>query len=388
MRDALASSMVSEVAEEAGETSGERMMAETRHLIGREAWLAGIQQMVRGFPAKKLLILQGPVGIGKSSELTRLAQAFQSSEPTQHRVIWLPLPTGEWSSNGPEAAFDVLLATLLSKCSLAPLPAEAPRERLIAALLTHLEQGTWPTVILLDNAGCLLEEGGSLAACWEGFLTQFVRSRHEASLLLATKEWHGWPGRETIFVAETFVPPLTQQESVRLLQRLGLQEVPVENLEAVSTRVSGIPLLLEWTAKLVADPLLLDRWESFHEQESLLAPSYAQEQLARRLQHVIEDPSLLGEHLANKLTPLLLRIINRHLSQEARLVLQRLSLWYPSRWANPPCKSSVPVPACSKNCVTPPCWPPTRTASRCYRWWPKPCANSSHQSNVSSEKRP
>jgi tetratricopeptide (TPR) repeat protein len=308
-----------------GEVPADRILPETRHLIGREAWLAGVRQMVQGFPAKKLIILQGPIGVGKSSELTRLASSFQRAEGVSYRVIWLPFPAAEWS-NGPEATLDVLLGTLLSECGIAPFPSEAPRERLIAALLTHLGKQGHPTVMLLDNAECLLEENGKLAACWEAFLAQFIRSRHQATLLLATKEWHGWPGRESIFVAETFVPPLTHDESVCLLQRLGLQEVSVEQLRAISMRVTGIPLLLEWTAKLVTDPLLLDNWESFNEQESILQPYTTQESLAGRLQKVLDDPSLLGEHLANRLAPLLQRILEKHLSEEARLVLTRLAI--------------------------------------------------------------
>jgi tetratricopeptide (TPR) repeat protein len=307
------------------EAPAEGILPETRHLIGREGWLAGVRQMVQAFPAKKLIILQGPIGVGKSSELTRLASSFQRAEGASYRVIWLPFPAAEWS-NGPEAALDVLLGTLLSECGIAPFPSEAPRSRLIAAFLTHLGQQNRPTVMLLDNAECLLEENGTLAACWEAFLTQFVRSRHQAVLLLATKEWHGWPGRENIFVAETFVPPLTQDESVCLLQRLGLEEVPIEQLQAISMRMTGIPLLLEWTAKLVADPLLLDDWESFNEHEAILQPYAAQESLAGRLQKILDDPSLLGEHLANRLAPLLQRILEKHLSEEARLILARLAV--------------------------------------------------------------
>jgi hypothetical protein len=54
----------------------ERFLPETRHLIGRHTWLTRVSQMVQAFPAKKLLVLQGPIGIGKSSELARLPSLF------------------------------------------------------------------------------------------------------------------------------------------------------------------------------------------------------------------------------------------------------------------------------------------------------------------------
>jgi tetratricopeptide (TPR) repeat protein len=306
------------------EVLAERIIAETRHLIGREAWLAAVRQMVQAFPAKKLIVLQGPIGIGKSSELTRLASQFQRDERSFH-VIWLPFSAAEWTSS-PEVALDVLLATLLSACGVAPMPSEVPRERLMAAFLAHLKQHSRPIVILLDNAECLLDEKGMLAPCWEAFLTQFVRSRHQASLLLATKEWHGWSGRESVFVAETLVPPLSPDESVRLLQDLGLEELAVEQLQAVGMRMAGIPLLLEWTAKLLADPLLLNDWSGFDERDGLLHAHTTQASRARRLRRLLDDPALLGSHLAARLTPLLEYIMDKHLSPEARRVLERLAV--------------------------------------------------------------
>ncbi len=303
------------------EASAERLVAETRHLIGREVWLRGVCQMVQAFPAKKLVILQGPIGVGKSSELTRLADSFQRASSG---VIWLSFPT-EWNS-GPEAALDLLLGTWLGVCGVASLPVETPRERLIAALLAHLKQQHRPSVALLDNAECLLEANGALAPCWEAFLAQFVRSLHQATLFLATKEWRGWSGRDSIFVAETFVPPLSLEESVCLLQRLGLDEMAVEQLQAVGVRMAGIPLLLEWTARLVADPLLLNEWSGFDESDGILHAYPTPERRARRLQRLLDDPSLLGAHLASRLTPLLHYIMGTRLSPEARRVLERLAV--------------------------------------------------------------
>ena len=77
------------------------------------------------------------------SELTRLACLFRETMDREYRAIWLPFPTAA-ATGGPEAALDVLLATLLSACGIAPFPAEAPRLKLIAAWLFHLEKQTSP----------------------------------------------------------------------------------------------------------------------------------------------------------------------------------------------------------------------------------------------------
>ena len=302
---------------------GERY-PETRHLIGRETWLADLQRMVQDTPAKKLVFLRGPIGVGKSSELMRLASLFERTLHPAYRVIWLPLRAAQ-TAGRPELALDVLLGTLLSDCGVMPLPPSAPREAHIAALLSHLKKDNRPTVILLDNAECL-QEKGRLAACWEVFLTEFVHSDHNATFFLATKEWQGWPGRESTLVAEPFVPPLTDPESVCLLQYLGLKTVPEEHLHAIARRMAGIPLLLEWTVKLVSDPLLSQSWEGLDEEDVSVHPYTNQKTTCKRILRLLKDPTLLDEHLATKLAPMLERLLNFSISDEARLVLNRLSV--------------------------------------------------------------
>jgi hypothetical protein len=299
-------------------------LTETRHLIGREAWLRNIVQMVQAPLPKKLIVLHGPIGIGKSSELNRLAQQFLSLDQSSFHVITLSLFAVEQAPD-PEVALDVFLGMLLHESQYAPFPTNASRQtltNLILAALKHLRQ---PTVILLDNAEALLMEQGVLAPCWETFLTYYLRSHHQATLILATKEWHGWSGREHQFVAEIAVPPLSPEDSVLLLQRLGLASVSIEHLRAISERVAGIPLCLEWLAKLVHDPLVLDNWQGFecHEETEI---GSSRDGITQRLSRLLTYPDLLGEHLATHLTPLLQQMIERHLSEAARRVLEALSV--------------------------------------------------------------
>ena len=64
--------------------------------------------MVQTSPIKKLIILQGPIGMGKSSELMRLASLFQRTEEAWISGDLAPFPAAE-ATGGPEAALDVLL---------------------------------------------------------------------------------------------------------------------------------------------------------------------------------------------------------------------------------------------------------------------------------------
>jgi DNA-binding SARP family transcriptional activator/tetratricopeptide (TPR) repeat protein len=299
--------------------------SETHHLIGREAWLLHFVQMVRASLPKKLIILHGPIGIGKSSELNRLAEQFRQVDQGGIDVVAPVLFAIEQHSD-PEAALDVFLGMVLHECKSAPFPTHASRTHLTNLALAALEQHPRPLVILLDNAECLLTEHGRLAPCWETFLTRYLRSRHQTTLILATKEWHGWSGRDSRLLAETEVPPLSPAECASLLQYLGLENVPVEQLQAVGTYLAGLPLLLEWTAKLVTDPLLFAYWEGADESKTRHQTPTMPEGLTERLQQLLDNPSFLGEHLANKLSPLLQCLLEKYLSAEARLVLNRLAL--------------------------------------------------------------
>ncbi|HYU74503.1 MAG TPA: tyrosine/phenylalanine carboxypeptidase domain-containing protein [Ktedonobacteraceae bacterium] len=300
------------------------LLGETRHLIGREEWLSTVLQTLQALPPKKIIVLQGPIGVGKTSELNRLARHFMSPGHSSYHVIWIPMLSGE-RVGGPEAALDVFLGILLNENN-SPVPSDASRQMLTSCTLSFLEQQREPMIILLDNAECLLTERGMLAPCWDTFLAQFLRCHHQATLILATKEWRGWSGRDGLFVAEITVPPLTLQESVFLLQRLGLEAVPVQYLRAMSERVACIPLCLEWSAKLACDPLLLDDWRGFESagetgEQDILGD------MTQRIVRLLEEPSLLGGHLATQLAPLLQQIIERHLSNEARGILEKLAVF-------------------------------------------------------------
>ena len=301
--------------------------AETRHLIGRGTWLSHILQMVQTPMPKKLIVLHGPIGIGKSSELKRLAEQLHHLSQDSIHVL-TPLLFEVEQHSDPEAALDAFLGTILHECTSAPFPANASRPVLTNLTLAALEQQSRPLVILLDNAECLLTGQGQPAACWQTFLTRYLKSQHHVTLILATKEWQDWSGRENTWLAEIPVPPLSPAESVSLLQHLGLQEISAELLDAVGSYLSGIPLLLEWTATLVTNPHLFAYWEAVYGSKTG-HPEATQTPInttSERLQCLLASPSGLNLHLANKLAPMLHCLLEKHLSTAARLVLNRLAV--------------------------------------------------------------
>jgi len=300
-------------------------LLETRHLVGREDWLASVIASIHSGLPKKLVVLQGPTGIGKSSELHRIALHFLSTEPPRPHVVLCVFPSLEHQSE-PENALDLLLGSLLVEVGPpdAAMQGSALKMR-IAYALSCLQKMPRPLVVLVDNAEHLLQTDGQLAACWEQFLKHFLSSQHHASLVLATKEWPDWYKGEQLFVAERRIPSLTVEEGVGVLQRLGLASVPLEYLEQMSEAVGGIPLCLEWAASLALKPLWLDSWD---ELDDLIDQEEGSTEatLTRRVVRLLEDRALFGGDVASRLTPMLERIIDTRLSAAAVEILHILSL--------------------------------------------------------------
>ncbi len=181
-----------------------------------------------------------------------------------------------------------------------------------------------PVLILLDNAEHLLDEQGDLVPTWKQFYKQFVHARHHASLVLATKEWPTQFTLETQWTRQSMVPALSHDEGIVLLQRLGLHDLPEEQLGQVVEAVGGVPVCLEWVTKLMREPLLQGDWSAFEdEDETTEAPQ--KKPGFNVSQHLLEDASLFGGPIATRLTPLLNRVMRR-LSADALAALNDLSV--------------------------------------------------------------
>src|SRR6266567_2524861 len=206
---------------------------EISHLIGRESWLASLYGAIAGKPSIKWLILQGPPGIGKTSELHRIATYFQQHIP-RYYVVLCQLPEREQEEISADLALELLLSDMVEGIGPTSIPMPMAdlqaRMKYVLSCLAHADR---PVLVLLDNAEHLLDERGQLVPIWKQFYEKFVHARHHASLIGATKEWPTWVTLETQWARQFMVPSLTQEEGVVLLQRLGLHDLPVEQLGRV-----------------------------------------------------------------------------------------------------------------------------------------------------------
>ena len=344
------------------------LLAETSHLIGREEWQDHLLSLLTANEPKKLVIIRGPAGIGKSSELNWLATYLFRQRLTSYRVILCDFRSLE-RVGGPEEAFEVFLGTLLTEFGLVqPQTALLSWDERTRQVLEQLEKGARPTVILLDHCECILQESGLLAACWERFLTKFLRSKHLTTLVIATKQWPGWYEGEQPFVAELPLPPLSVDKGVLVLQHLGLEHVPVLLLQDIYARTGGIPLCLEWVAALVKQPLFADDWEEF---TSLTQDDERESQrtMIDAIHRLLQEPHLFGGSVADELAPFLERILATQRSLRRRMYCCKRSPSPRCRLRNLLCKCYVrKVRVHSRNCVGRRYWSPILIALNSFQW--------------------
>jgi len=191
------------------------LLAETGHLVGREDWREELMEVLTCTPRAKLVIITGPAGVGKSSELNWLASSLLYERPFFSRLILCDFRAVE-RMNDAQEAFEVFVGSLLAELGLSPPQPQTPPlslDQQATVLLEHLEQAAQPVIVLLDHGECLLGEQDVLAPCWQRFFTRFLRSQHRATLLLATNRWAGWYNGEQRFVVEHELPPCQQKKA-------------------------------------------------------------------------------------------------------------------------------------------------------------------------------
>ncbi len=298
------------------------LTGDIRHLVGREGWLESMYTYLQTDLPKKLVVVHGPMGIGKSSGFSLLLRWLLDTGKFQ--VIVFPCPAPGVGVTA-EECLDQCLAVLLSYLGMVQpeVTRVSPLEQRVETVLAHLAAMEQQAVLLIDNAESMLTADGSLATCWRHFLTAFVHNQHRATIFLATREWPSWSGRDRSYIAETTMPPLPPEIGAIVLQRLGFDKVPGDLLQRASLKCGGNPLLLELWARILQKPVISFTWD----EEMLALPPRGNEdeEVLRALERFLAEPRLFNG-ADRDIRDLLGQVISTRISTEARRVLDVLAV--------------------------------------------------------------
>jgi hypothetical protein len=291
---------------------------DTSHILGRDAWLQSMLDHLHSYPAKKLIVVQGPPGIGKSSALTLLLQNL--ADDAQMLPLYFH---GTFSNMGvlAEESLDRLLATIIATLAVYTEDTQTlPLPQRIDFAIHQLATASKHVALLLDHAEVLLQEGGLLAPCWQEFLTLFLHRQHHGTLFIATREWPGWTGKDRSFVVESVLPALSPESAAVIWRRLGFSHASEHLLQEASRRCGGNPQMIELRAATLRHRCYAFSWESG---EIMALPEENDEDLL--LQELLAEPHIFGDADVEA-QQLLQQVITSHLSQDAEHLLGVLAL--------------------------------------------------------------
>jgi predicted ATPase/DNA-binding SARP family transcriptional activator len=215
-------------------------------LVGRQHDVDALQPLF----GRRLLTLTGPGGVGKTRLVVEAAR--RSSLNSGHRVVFVPLADLVVSTEVGAAIADAL--------GIAVPPGPFDEGQLFRAL------NSAPTVLLLDNAEHLLEDGGGLSA----FVRKLLDLAQSVNVVVTSRQPIGLDGEQVFPVRPLATPDgsgpegrsskdLAGNACVELfIDRARLKQpdfqVTARNAAAVAelcSRLDGIPLAIELAAGLI-----------------------------------------------------------------------------------------------------------------------------------------
>ena len=302
------------------------LQEDRRHLVGRDGWIEDMHVYLGAPLPKKLVVVQATMGAGKSSGLNLLRRSLE--ERGTYQIIFFVCASP--SNMTHEEHLDQLLAAILVHLGIQTLEADIPPSlpQRINHCLYQLAFTSRRTVIFIDNGEVILAENGQLSACWQQFLADFLHYQHEASLVLATRAWPLWKGRDRIFLAETNLPPLAPEAGAAIWKHLGFDGVPEALLQQASIRCGGNPWFIELRAST-----LQRAYQPSIEQEQAQSAAFSSSSgeehdvvRTRLLERLLEEPHLFTSEADFEAQRMLQEVLNTHLSAQAYALLEVLAL--------------------------------------------------------------
>lgn len=301
------------------DTSTFESVPDTRHVIGREGWLDEMCAYLQMTPPKKLIVVQAITGTGKTSTLNLLAAHVAATK------TYMLLPIYRLKSaddKTPQDHLDTFLAELLK--DLCGPQGETtklqPLEQRIKQIMKALQAQPRRTILLLDDAHQVLNQDGCLTEGWSQWFTSFVESPHNASLVLTTRQWIAWPGRERSYISETHLTQLPSEIGAELFIRAGFGDVSNTLLQQASDKCGGNPHLIELCAVSLLRPRYSFDWD---DEDSINQVQNHTQRIQDFLadEHIFDDTDKADVEVHQMLE----RVVSTRLTPESKYLLDVLS---------------------------------------------------------------
>ena len=299
----------------------EALRTDTSHLLEREHWVKEMLSYLKITPQKKLVVIQGAMGAGKSHAMALLTQQL-----AQQSDLYL-LPYRFQGDTTPDDQLAIFLATVLSDLLLIE-PDEKQRsfeeriDQVLAALRERGERGQ-KIVLLLDDAQAIFPSALEWSVNWERFFQSFIREPHAATIYLATRVWPGWMDRRQTYVEETDLPELSPEAGVVMWQRFGFSDVPEAVLRRTSARCGGNPQLIELRASHLQRRSFAFAWGKGGQVRSRSTTTKTEN--TARLEAFLEQDSIFDPKSDIEARKVLQQVISSRLSHQASRMLECLA---------------------------------------------------------------
>lgn len=300
------------------------LRTDTSHLLEREEWVTKMLTYPETTPQRKLVVVQGHMGTGKSHALALLVQRLAAQ--SQYYLIPYLLEAG--SSKTPEDHLEVFLATIIPDLmqttpsdEIKQRPLEERIDQVLAALKERSEQGQ-KVILLLDDAQVIFPSVMEWSPAWAQFLESIVREPHTTTLYMMTRTWPGWEDRRFAYIEETELPELSVASSVAMWRCSGFDDVPEDLLREVSHRCGYNPQLIEMLIAQCKKRSFTFAWSK----EGSVASREKKSPNTQRLEDLLAQDTIFDPRMDVKARAVLQHSLTSRLSHQAVQMLACLAL--------------------------------------------------------------